>query len=681
MAATLEIGLSNFDLNEGVDFAGVRMRLYLNVPMPLNQTRPWVEVKVGRLEGASAYGATGCAVLPVTAEQMQLVAANAQLGPGQHDTPTLVIEMLHDTRNLVGQACSVEQGVAIIPLIGSLGVRTVAAFNTTYMHYNKMSAQITTARGVPSSASIACTVALTLRTANADHIGVVGAPSVCSSINAYAAAIKAGVSGSQFASTITEYYRTVGRRQPLRRNLEVISFATYVENGCTLPGYMYYQTLERQAVEDSVIEQAVLIAALALAPAPSASAADALAGLKAYLAGSFAKQNPCALFQSALQLPAVACVYIQDEVELPRDFASRDMVTVSDGHRYGQTDTYIRAAVTGSDDPTRPTASSDCEDESGLTLDMGLAAQAYVLAHYKDPPGTLSATVAHGLAPVLAYVPTAAHCSLDNTNPDSHMTGVYVLRRLLPPAYQEPPWGWLPWRPDYDDRRLPSAVYMDSTYFTPLLPCTPVGAAGYSEMFSALVAGTKTVESHINVTDQPWLKPTNPAQRFMVARLFCDVRSLQTGRADWMAPVLDPHSATRAVPMFIPCDRRKPNTYGLMLSDLCLRGDECAQFEPHCVEPRKWAEMLLLLAWRHPPIPLRMAADRTILCELVSGSNRARDLVLPLVVRNSSYTPEREQHILRCAASAWGKRPFEVWKLRATLNHLSGAVTVVTLVY
>ena len=663
--------------------------------------------------------------------------------------PAVVLQLFHSTKNLVGQVCSIEQGSALVPLRPGIGGSTVAAFQSTFMHYNDLASSILTAHGVPSSSSVACTVSLKLRaervplsvrapsrhmpssskaTGPATTDTRSGSPRICYSSEHIAHAV---ASGREFQATLSEYYRPVSRLRPLRRNLGEIQFASFVENGTLLPGYMFYNTLEPQVVQEAVIEQAVLTAALAVRPVPTSTEAGEIAALRGYVESEFAKANPTALFQNALQLPAVACPYIQDEVEIPSNFRSPDMTGESDHHRVGLTDTYAQMAISGTGGYDSPEASGDCEDRSDMTsFDIGMNAQAYVLAHRADPPTTLSYWVARALVAVLDYTPFAALCSLDESNIDSHMVALFVRRALLPERFRVPPWGEVPLKAPHSASALPAAIYMDSTYFTPTLPlAAEKGARAFSALFERLVAGNRAVEGVISITDQPWLSHTNPAQRFVVARLFTDVRNLQTrpyqpgvaGATAWLRPVFDPHSSARLVPVMVPTDKRHPGTYGISLIDLCKHGDKIADFVPHTVPVRQWNEMLLCLAFRHPPVPIRMELTgdrRRVVCTEITvaaghegqadpppayttsvfavahktalssatgpapaaSDARSVDLVYPVIVRSTSFTPQVQARITNDAAQAWHGKAYRTFRTRAVLNDMSGTAVITSFV-
>jgi len=698
--ASLEVQLSQLDLNAGVDFREATFRFYLNVPEPLGETRAFAEASVPVLEPRTAAAVRCAALLPVTASQLALVDAGAQLGPGARDVPSLVVHMLHLTHNMVGQECSTEQGVAVVPLRAGLGNSTLAAFHTTYELYNEESTSIRTARGVPASASVAAVVTLRLRRHGAS--GTRGAartppsPRICyPTPQPRAEVLHAGSpSGRTVHETVVDYHRPVGRLRPLRRNLEVVNFATYACNGCTLPGWAFQQCLEPQVVQDAAIEQAVLVAALGLRPAETRTLEEAAAALAAYLASDFARAHPTALFHAALQLPAVSLPYLGDETEVPREFSGHDMTTDVDSHVFGLTDTYTKAEVTSARSYDRATASVDCEDRSDLTSDdMAINAMAYVLSHYDDPEGSLSRLVARGLAPLLHYVTGSGHCSLDHQSRDSHMVGLAVRRDLLPPVFHRTPWGAVPWQTEGDARTLPPAIYMDATFYTPQVPITARGTEAYGQLFNAIVRRDGIVENLVNATDLVFSRPDSPVSQFVLGRFFVDARLLQGARTArdyrsraWLKPAFSPHTAATICPMFVPTDRRRPGTYGLSLVDLCTKGATCAAFVPHIVPLRTWQETLLMLAWRHPPVPIKMEADRSIVCRRVRGEARAGhspDLVLPLVMRNASYTPGVHESLLATAARVWAGTEaagHSAWQLDATLSDLCGKVEQLTFV-
>jgi hypothetical protein len=663
----VDLVLSDFDLNAKVDFVGVVFRAYLNVPLPGGAQRPWAQGALADLKPATAARQTVRMTLPLPSEQAAAIQQCVHLGPGDADWPSLVITMLHMTRNKAGQDAMVEQGFAVVRLGGLVPRRVVVPFSTTFEHFNDEVRMVRTAHGVTASSAVACTVDISF-----GGQGMAGAPPLCDNP-------RPPYLGRTYTAVQTEYHALPGSRRPLSPNMPRVTFSCYMMNGCMLPGYMFFQELERQAVDDGVIEHAALSAALALAPHP-ASVADGAASMLAYLNSPIAKARPAALFQLALQLPSASCVYIPDEVELPDDFASHEMVFHSDAHRRGQTDTYGQMAVTSSGDYKHATASGDCEDRAQLMVALGLAAQAYVLRHLSDAPGRFSHYVARALQPVLAYVPAGCLVTIDEVGINGHMIGLYVQRALFPAPCNVAPWGAAGALPGV---ALPAAVYMDGTYLTVDTPCTAVGASLYARLASVLPEPSVAVENTINSANLPWVVDDHPSDGFVCSRLYCDVRSFAPPGTDWRAPAFfDAREGARLAPVWLPCNRERPGTYGIRLRDMCTKGAALLELRTAPVPPQRWAEMLSLLAWRHPPVPIEMRLDPDTFCEhvVVASDAPTPDLILPILIRGSSYTQERYEKLLTRASRVCRKRSYDVWSTQGTLNSVSGPVVLLTIV-
>lgn len=439
---------------------------------------------------------------------------------------------------------------------------------------------------------------------------------------------------------------------------------------------MFFQTLERQDLDDAVIEQAAVAAALALVPTAASGRDAGVRALTAYLASPLARQRPTALFQLALQLPAAACIYSPDAIELPSRFSTPDFV--ADGHKRGQTDTYAQLAVSGSKSYKHATATGDCEDRGQFMIVLGFAAQAYLLRHLNDAPGTLGALVARALQPLLAYVPAACLVAVDSVEVNGHMIGLFVHRRLLPPPCRTPPWGAF----GAVSADLPAAVYMDATYLTVDTLCTEVGASTAARLWDALPDPSAAIENAVNAAGVPWSVKSHPSNDFVAARIFTDVRAFAPTVDAWAGTALEWRDAQRLVPIWVPCDKRQPGTFGVRLRDLCEDGDRTALLQACPCDPRHFAEMLLQLAWRHPPVGVEMRVPADARCEQLvkaPGSAGAPDLALPVLLRDESYDAEHKTNVLKRVQRTC-KRDYSVWLTRATLNDVSGAVDILTVV-
>lgn len=670
----LRVVVTQLDLNQNVEFKDVRFHLYVNVLVP-SESRPFVELRAGDLAPDTAYGRTMSGTLPLHSEQTNAILENTRGAPGE---PSLIITMLHVTRNQVGQKSVTEQGVAVVPLQRGLGTRTTVAFHTTYENFNRASTTIRTSHGVLSSASIACTVGLQLDAPGyvATGRGRVAAPRVCDN-----SAVP--ISRTSYMGRLAEYQAAVGSRKAVRENLDHINFAQFVTSGCELPGWAFCQNAEKQPVDDAVIEQATVFACLMLAPRPVNAYSEQLNIVRECLSTPFVCARPTAIFQAALQLPAVSMVYMLDNTMVPSDFPSQQLVMSVDGHRYGQTDSFRKAEYGATDSIEDAAAAVDCEDGTNLTADdMGLMAQDYVLRHAGDDPSKLSHWVARALAPVLEYVPCFAHNSLDETDPNSHMAAVFVRRSVFPHEFHAPPWGQSPASLAQTASNLPPALYMDGVYFTPDVPVNKVALPIVRAVADSITAGNNAVETHVKVTDLLWTDTKSPANDFVVGRLFTDVRCFQPRGSSWLEPAIGERVPSRLVPMWVPVDRHRPGTYGVRLRDLCLHGVASCELVPYTVPLKLWNETMQQLEWCHPPVPLTLRADRAIKCQSIKQPSGQREadgpaLTLPLVIRRSSFTNERASQAVQAAMDAAPGAPCRVWHISGALCNIAGYIDVV----
>lgn len=244
-AAQLTVRLSDFDLADGVDFAGVVFEVYLNVPLPHGEPRPFVQAQLASLTPQNAATQTAVARLPVPSVTVPLIQQNARLGPSENDFPSLVVQMLHTTKNKARQEGRVEQGVAILPLGGWGSVRAIVPFRTTYEHYNDAALGIRTQHGLAASSGVACMITATMEDAPAVRTGsglsaaqgqrisaVTAGPPVCDRVSV-------PMTGRAYLAVMQEYRAMEGHRSPLAPSLASINFACYVDNGCMQPGYAH----------------------------------------------------------------------------------------------------------------------------------------------------------------------------------------------------------------------------------------------------------------------------------------------------------------------------------------------------------------------------------------------------------------------------------------------------------
>jgi hypothetical protein len=101
------------------------------------------------------------------------------------------------------------------------------------------------------------------------------------------------------------------------------------------------------------------------------------------------------------------------------------------------------------------------------------------------------------------------------------------------------------------------------------------------------------------------------------------------------------------------------------------------------VPPKRWDDMLRLLAWRHPPVPIEMRRAPDTCCKLLSSRGNVPvppALVLPVLVRAQSLTPDLLRRLQRKVDACSGQAPCALWLVQGTLNNVSGGIAMMTIV-